>query len=168
MGGLGMLHVSGMNIQRIIISIVFTLILGGCGRQMDRQNVKEELMNVDRAFSQLSSDKGSIEAFYSYMADDGIVLPKKGHPVKKDKYRKIISKENAADAKTILTWEPILSEVSESKDIGYTHGKYELIISDSTGTKNTTYGYYITIWKKQTDGNWKFVFDAGNESKTGE
>lgn len=163
-----MIYFNRMKIQKIILYFILVLILGGGGCQMDRQNVKEELMNVDRAFSQLSSDKGSIEAFYSYMADDGIVLPKKGHPLNKDKYREIISQEKAADVKTTLTWEPIFSDVSESKDIGYTHGKYELIITDSTGTKNTTYGYYITIWKKQTDGSWKFVFDAGNEFKTGE
>jgi ketosteroid isomerase-like protein len=25
------------------------------------------------------------------------------------------------------------------------------------------YGTYISIWKKQSDGNWKFVLDSGNE-----
>lgn len=143
--------------------IIFIFIIEGCGHQMDRQNVKEELMNVDRAFSKLSIEKGNVEAFYHYMADDGIVLPQKGHPVNKNRYREIIAREKAEEDETILTWEPIMADVSESTDIGYTHGKYELITTDSTGTKNVTYGYYITVWKKQTDGSWKFVFDTGNE-----
>ncbi|MCK4822426.1 hypothetical protein KA005_42070 [bacterium] len=102
--------------------IIFIFIIGGCGQQMDMEKVKEELLKADRDFSNLSLEKGSVEAFYSYMAD-----------------------------------------VSESTDIGYTHGKYELKTTDSTGAKNTTYGYYITVWKKQADGSWKFVFDTGNE-----
>ena len=127
------------------------------------QKVKEELMRVDRAFSKLSLEKGSVEAFYYYMAGDGIVLPKKGHPVNKNKYREIISQKKAEKGGTTLTWEPVLADVSESADIGYTHGKYEFIITDSTGVKNRTYGYYVTIWKRQADGSWKFVFDTGNE-----
>ena len=143
--------------------IIFIFIIGGCEQQMDMEKVKEELLKADRDFSNLSLEKGSVEAFYSYMADDGIVLPKKGHPVNKDKYWEIIYQEKAAEVKTTLTWEPIMADVSESTDIGYTHGKYELKTTDSTGAKNTTYGYYITIWKKQADGSWKFVFDTGNE-----
>ncbi len=26
------------------------------------------------------------------------------------------------------------------------------------------YGKYVTIWKKQADGTWKFVVDVGNKS----
>ena len=59
------------------------------------QKVKEELMRVDRAFSKLSLEKGSVEAFCYYIAGDRIVLPKKGNPANKNRYREIISQKKA-------------------------------------------------------------------------
>ena len=37
-------------------------------------------------------------------------------------------------------------------------------VSDAEGKQEKTYGHYISIWKKQPDGSWKFVFDTGNEN----
>jgi ketosteroid isomerase-like protein len=34
-----------------------------------------------------------------------------------------------------------------------------LVNKDSTGKKMNTKVYNITVWKKQTDGSWKYVWD---------
>ena len=31
------------------------------------------------------------------------------------------------------------------------------------GEEVTREGTYVTIWKKDADGNWKFVLDTGNQ-----
>ena len=150
-------------IYAISILICFLIILGGCADIMDKEKTIEELMNTDRTFSELSLEQGSVLAFYHYMADDGIVLPQQGHPLNKGSYGERLAQAREKPAQTILTWEPIKADVAESADMDYTHGKYELVTTDSTGCRNKTYGYYITIWKKQPDGSWKFVFDTGNK-----
>jgi ketosteroid isomerase-like protein len=124
---------------------------------------KQILLKIDREFSEMSKAKGSLEAFYTYMAFDGIVLPKKGLPIRKDVYEDALRQQESGKQTTILTWEPLLADISKSADLGYTHGKYKLIKIGQSGTQDTTYGYYITVWKRQSDGNWKFVFDTGNE-----
>ena len=54
------------------------------------------------------------------------------------------------------------AEVAASGDLGYSWGT-------STGTSRETgqqafRGKYMTVWKKDADGNWKFIADLGNSS----
>ena len=62
----------------------------------------------------------------------------------------------------VLKWEPLKAEVAASGDLGYTFGRYETIALDSLENKVVSYGTYVSVWKKQDDGSWKFVIDAGN------
>jgi ketosteroid isomerase-like protein len=34
---------------------------------------------------------------------------------------------------------------------------------NSKADSSKSQGKYVTIWKKQADGSWKFVLDGGNE-----
>ena len=132
---------------------------------MDLEKEKEKLLEIDREFSRTSVEKGTFEAFYRFMADDVTILPKKGHPISgKETYRELNSQMEETGTPSQLKWEPYFADISTSTDLGYTLGRYELTATDSTGNRQVTYGYYVTIWKKQRDGSWKFVFDAGNES----
>jgi ketosteroid isomerase-like protein len=51
--------------------------------------------------------------------------------------------------------------VALSGELGYTYGIYE--VRSRGGIKTIGEGTYVTIWKKDRQGNWKFVLDAGNE-----
>lgn len=146
-----------INIIIIIFSVSF--FSGGCSNRM----VKQELLRIDRNFSELSGEKSSVEAFYQYMAEDGIVLPRESGPIGRDEYRRLLKRDSPDNHRHTLTWEPLFAEVAECGDLGYTHGKYQLITNNSSAVKDTTTGYYITIWKKQPDGTWKFIFDTGNK-----
>ena len=57
-----------------------------------------------------------------------------------------------------LTWKPDGGEIATSGDLGFTYGIYKLEMKDTV-----LKGTYVSIWKKQTDGKWKFVLDSGNE-----
>jgi ketosteroid isomerase-like protein len=61
-----------------------------------------------------------------------------------------------------LTWQPTRADVSRSGDLGYTVGSFERKSSDPQGNPAVRRGKYVTIWKKQADGNWKVVVDIGN------
>ena len=60
-----------------------------------------------------------------------------------------------------LTWTPTDAVMGPSGDVGYTWGHFEGHSKDANGNPVTTTGRYITIWRKQADGNWKVVLDAG-------
>lgn len=60
----------------------------------------------------------------------------------------------------LLTWQPLSSDVSQSEDLGYTHGTYSLS-NKQQPEKIIERGSYVRIWKKQK-GVWKVVLDVTN------
>jgi len=58
-----------------------------------------------------------------------------------------------------ISWEPFKAEASSSGDMGYSLGNWKMTTPDTT-----YYGNYYTIWKRLTDGAWKFVVDGGNNT----
>ncbi|MCB0534392.1 MAG: hypothetical protein H6574_11760 [Lewinellaceae bacterium] len=64
--------------------------------------------------------------------------------------------KSESDTKAI-SWRPFKAEASTSGDLGYTLGYWKF-----AGADTTLHGSYYTIWKKQSDGSWKFVSDGGN------
>ncbi len=117
----------------------------------------EDLMNIDRGFSQLSQDKGMNAAFLQYIADDGIVLRAGARPfVGKLAVTELLSRSD--DSTFELTWEPLDGLVSESGDLGFTYGIYTLVADGSD-----KHGTYITVWKRNLQGEWEFALDTGSE-----
>jgi ketosteroid isomerase-like protein len=133
------------------------------GSNINGENLKDTLMNIDREFSKLSAAKGIKIAFTSY-ADDEVILLRQGrHPVLGIEELKELY-NNLEDDGSILTWEPVKADVSGSGDLGYTFGNWELTAKSEAGTDTIYYGNYTTIWKKQPDGSWKFVLDGGTST----
>ena len=61
--------------------------------------------------------------------------------------------------KAKLEWIPDFVDVSASGDLGYTYGKYTITTIDSIGQTIKRGGIFQTIWKRQPDGRWRFVWD---------
>lgn len=147
-----------------IIWIVIILSFA-CTQQTDVEGQKAELKRIDKEFSRMSVEKGTVEAFSHFMADDMTIFPKFGHPIQgKETYQKMSSAADDSGQTSRLEWEPYFADISDAGDLGYTLGRYTLTITDSSEDEQIKHGYYVTIWKKQPDGSWKFVFDTGNES----
>jgi len=43
--------------------------------------------------------------------------------------------------------------------LAYTYGKYTWQIKDTQGKITKYQGIFHTVWKKQSDGTWKYVWD---------
>ncbi len=67
-----------------------------------------------------------------------------------------------AMADTEVAWRPDKAGVARSGDLGYTSGTYRLSFKDASGKSVSDKGKYLIIWKKQTDGAWKVLFDISN------
>jgi ketosteroid isomerase-like protein len=119
---------------------------------------KKELMEVDRAFSRMSEEKGMKNAFIEYIDSNGVLLKPGMMPI--IGANAIDYLIQLSDTGFTLTWEPNNGGIAGSGDLGYTYGIYAMRLS----SKDTIiYGTYTSIWKKQQDGKWKFVLDSGNE-----
>ncbi|HAX49119.1 MAG TPA: DUF4440 domain-containing protein [Ignavibacteria bacterium] len=120
----------------------------------------DALKKVDLEFSNLSKEKGVKEAFLVYTAENGVLLRPFMMPVVGyDEVKKFMEE---GDNNFQLTWEPVYADVSASGEMGYTYGLYTAAYKDEKGVEQSTRGTYVSIWKKDKDGNWKFVLDTGN------
>lgn len=143
----------------LFLAVLFSQCLFG---QSDISRLKDELIKADTDFSNMSKEKGRNAAFLFYVADDGVMLRPNGYPLKgKDSIAEMFSKR--PDTTYTLTWKPLFADIAQSGELGYTYGTWELAAEDENGEPVYQEGTYASIWKKDKDGQWKFVLDIGNE-----
>jgi ketosteroid isomerase-like protein len=114
------------------------------------------LVETERAFSRTAADKGIRDSFIAYLADDGVLFRPK--PVNGKQF---LSGRPARPG--LLSWEPIFAYVARAGDMGYDTGPWEFR-PKGADDKPAGYGYFVTVWKKQADGTWKFVVDIGTSN----
>ena len=119
---------------------------------------KATLFDLEAKFAKDVAARGG-EGFASWFADDGVVLSNGAAPL----IGKVaIAKSSRWLAKDYqLTWTATEAVMGPSGDMGYTWGHYEGRGKDANGNPVLTSGRYMTIWRRQSDGNWKVVLDAG-------
>jgi ketosteroid isomerase-like protein len=117
----------------------------------------DSLVAAENAFAATSVAKGIRESFLMFFAEDGINF--QPHPTKtRESFLK--RPVPATRPPVELNWRPIYADVSRAGDLGYTTGPYTF--KDLSAEKRPTrFGYYFSIWKKQTDGAWKVAVDCG-------
>jgi len=129
----------------------------GLAQNKNRGDDLKSMVETERAFSCMSEEKGTREAFAAFIADDGIlfrptaVLGKKwmqDHPLPPSPVR------------PLLSWQPIFAAVSGAGDLGYTTGPWQSK-PDIKDPKPAAFGNFMTVWRKQADGSWKFALDLG-------
>ncbi len=141
----------------MIKSVLLLLPLLLCAFQVAdtaRDKALESLTNAERNFAAISVKKGLHQAFVENMAEDGLVFAPKPTNGKK-----LHAEAPASNA--LLTWYPAYADISSSLDFGYTTGPYQLKTNPSD-EKVAEAGFYLSVWKKQPDGQWKVAVDMGN------
>ena len=117
------------------------------------------LFDLEARFAKDVAARGGA-AFADWFAEDGVELSNGQAPVVG---KVAILKDSNWSAKDYqLTWTPTDAVMGPSGDMGYTWGHVEGHSKDANGNPVTTSGRYMTIWRRQPDGNWKVVLDAGS------
>jgi len=121
------------------------------------QTPLEEMVKTEQAFSKMAADKNTREAFMTFIADDGLLFRPGAVNGKKWMLEHPVP---PSDKKPLLAWQPNFAGMSASGDMGFTTGPWEAK-PDVNDPKPSAYGHFVTVWKKQPDGTWKFVVDLG-------
>jgi len=144
----------------IVSVIVMSFMTSPLSSQTDVEKEKQGLKQVDTDFSNLSIEKGMNHAFLSYADENAVLLKPNSHPI--EGFEKLRERYSKPDTSFTLIWKPLYADIAVSLELGYTYGTWELKTKDEKGTPVSYYGTYVTIWKKDKNGNWKFVLDTGN------
>jgi ketosteroid isomerase-like protein len=145
--------------NKLFIGSLLVVFLFSCQNSGQQSEIwKKEIIDTERAFSEMAKSEGVPKAFITFAADEVVVLRSnkliKGKNALKASYEKGMASENFS-----LTWKPDFVDVSASGDLGYTYGKYVYTAIDSLGNTKSSEGIFHTVWKRQQDGSWKFVWD---------
>ena len=112
-----------------------------------------ELLAADRAFAAMAQAQGVPAAFAEYAAADAILM-RNGEPVQGA--AAVAGAHARWPQGARLQWAPAGGDVSERGDMGWTWGR-----STFTGADGVAHaGRYVSVWKRDLEGHWRFAFDA--------
>jgi ketosteroid isomerase-like protein len=117
---------------------------------------ESQLLAADRAFSQLSVEKGQPYALFATTANDGRLYGNgSAAPVygKAQAFRRLTRRDPGT-----MRWKPETARVSGDGRMGWTAGTW--IFTGPGATPKTT-GNYLTVWVKDRRGAWKVQADMG-------
>lgn len=139
------------------MKILILFLMLGMVATAHAQSALEEMVKTEQAFSKMAEEKSTREAFMSFIADDGLLFRPGAVNGKKWMLEHPLL---PSDKRPLLAWQPAYAGMAASGDMGFTTGPWEAK-GDINDEKPAGYGHFMTVWKKQSDGSWKFVLDLG-------
>lgn len=125
----------------------------------DKERWKAELVQVEDAFSAMAQEKGILPAFEHFAAPDVAFIdtdPRQFRGLEAVRKRMGNTPPGAK-----LTWSAMFTDVSDDGTLGYNYGRYESRGPGPDGKEIVRGGFFLSIWKRQPDGSWKYVMDTG-------
>lgn len=150
-----------MKIQLFIFQIfLLVVILSACNSSTNKipNDLKAEIINVEKEFETAIKSKGLAQAFYEF-ADENAVIKRKNDSLIKGKENIRLYYKNVHPGNVELTWTPDFVYVSGDGTLAYTYGSYLWKDKDVHGKSTESKGIFHTIWKKQKDKSWKYLWD---------
>jgi ketosteroid isomerase-like protein len=141
----------------ISVMLLLGILAPGFAQKEKETTPLESMVATELAFAKMAKDVGTRPAFSAFIADDGILF--RPGPVKGKEW---LAKNPApaSDKHPWLSWYPAIAEISLAGDMGYTTGPWEFR-PDINDAKAVAFGNFLTVWKRQADGSWKFAIDLG-------
>ena len=118
------------------------------------QSARAALVAAETDFAAQATQVGTPAAFLANSAPTALVAEKGKLANAQD-----VWKARPAQPGSRLTWYPVLADLAQSGELGYTTGPWTFLQND----RPQAAGEYVTVWRKQPDGQWKFVVDMGIE-----
>jgi len=129
----------------------------------DKEALKTKLARMEDAFCALAKAKGIRAAFEHYAAPDVAFIDTDPR-----RYRGLAAVEARIGPDrpgVTLTWSALFTDVSDDGTLGYNWGRYETRFPGADGQETVRTGFFLTIWKRQADGSWRYVMDTGVPDK---
>jgi ketosteroid isomerase-like protein len=147
-----------MRQHKLLLALLILLLSCGSDQTETAATAKKQIADAELSFEKMAAEKGMAEAFAFY-ADSNAVIKRQNDTLIRGKEQ--ISKYYSADfyRSASVTWSPDFIEVGKGGDLGYSYGKYLWKSRDSSGRTIEHAGIFHTVWKRQSDGSWKYVWD---------
>jgi ketosteroid isomerase-like protein len=125
---------------------------------INKEALKQQILQAEMDFAKMAAEKGVAEAFYFY-ADSMAVIKRENDTLIKGRENIRAYYQQPSYANAVATWAPDFIDVSSEGNMAYTYGKYTWRSKDTANQNASFSGIFHTVWKRQADGTWKYVWD---------
>ena len=143
--------------MRLIVMLSICTILMACRQEIPVSEIEAEIRAVEEAFNQMAKEEGFKAAFLHFATDEAILV--RGDQLVEGKLAIATYFDRQSMLTTSLTWTPDHVIVSEARDMAFSFGKYQFSGRDANGEQVNSEGVFRTLWKKQPDGQWRYLVD---------
>lgn len=148
--------------KKIIFStLIVSLLCYSCTMKVKKTSIekwKQEIVDTEQEFANMAKEEGLQKAFLTYAAEEAVLMRDNKLLIGKNAIENYFNQpSNFKDVS--LIWKPDFVDVAKSGDLGYTYGNYTFSYIDTTGNKIESTGVFHTVWKRDSNGNWNFVWD---------
>jgi len=151
-------------IKQITLALIISVSLASLALAApDRENLKTEVAAMEDAFCAMAKERGLLAAFTHFAAPDVAFIdtdPRKFRGPAAVRER--IGEDRPGET---LTWSAYFTDVSDDGTLGYNYGRYEFRGPGPGGKESVRGGWFLTIWKRQPDGSWRYVMDNGTADR---
>ena len=137
------------------------MLLSSCTVEIEKDSLekwKNEIVQAEMNFSAMAAEKGIPEAFISYAAEDAVLMRNNRLVVGKQDLIAYLENQPSKAMDEKLSWKPDFVDVSAS-------GIWAIPMATSTihikihWLHRRKQRFFHTVWKKQDDGSWKFLWE---------
>jgi ketosteroid isomerase-like protein len=152
-------------VHRIIFALSLLLGLGVVSRAGSAKEAIESdaarawppdlasLVAAERDFARLGVERGTREAFLTYLAPDALLFRPRPEPGR-------AHWEKRPEPNAIRSWEPAFASTSRAGDLGYTTGPW-VLTRRGEAKAPPAHGQFVSIWRREAGGDWRVVIDLG-------
>jgi ketosteroid isomerase-like protein len=125
--------------------------------QTKKEAAKAAILRAEAAFQQMVIDSGLAVAFVHFADNNAAIKRDTLLLVGKREISRYMASSNISDVS--LLWTPSFVDASDDGTLGYTYGEYTFTGEKVTGGRVSYRGIFHTVWKLQSDGEWRYVWD---------
>lgn len=133
--------------RRLLLLII---LLTGCATASVPEVTIEPVVATERAFAARAGEVGWVSAFREFWAAESQMAQQGLVPA-----AQVLAGVGEQGSDTSLFWWPAYAGIARSGDLAFTTGPF------SVDASRAPVGQYFTVWRKQADGNWRWVYDGG-------
>ena len=123
---------------------------------------KERLLRRDAEWAKAASEGRDVDRILSYWTEDAVVIPPGLPPV----VGKVALRQYVEGSMQIpgfnINWESRDATLSPDGQLAYMFSRNEVTVDTPDGTSSTTGGRAVTIWRRESDGEWRCAVDVWN------
>jgi ketosteroid isomerase-like protein len=143
----------------VLLWCAFMLVSNGAVFGQTGGKEEEAILAADAAWLKVYQRKDLAKSVAFCDEQASMLAPDAPIAIGKDAIAKVMADDFKHDN---IAWHAKKVGVARSGDLGYTSGTTEMSLKDAAGKTMSYKGKYLTLWKKQADGEWKVLYDMFN------